>query len=141
MAERGLAVDHSTIARWVLTYAPVLNERIRSEMRHPGRSWRVDETYVRVAGQWTYLYRAVDSAGNTIDFLLSPKRDRIAAKGFLQLALWQAGQFRPRVINVDAHPAYPCAIEQLKRSGELGQRYRCQRAPKSGAGLQGSGRE
>jgi transposase-like protein len=62
MAERGLAVDHSTIARWVLTYAPVLNERIRSVMRHPGRSWRVDETYVRVAGQWAYLYRAIDSA-------------------------------------------------------------------------------
>ena len=94
-AECGLAVDHSTIARWVLTYTPVLNERIRSEMRHPGRSWRVDETYVRVAGQWAYLYQAIDSAGNTIDSLLSPRRDLIAAKGFLQLALWQAGQFRP----------------------------------------------
>jgi len=129
MAERGLAVDHSTIARWVLTYAPVLNERIRSEMRHPGRSWRVDETYVRVAGQWTYLYRAIDSAGNTIDFLLSPKRDLIAAKGFLQLALRQVGQFRPRVINVDGHPAYRSAIEQLKRSGELGPRCLCRRAP------------
>ena len=129
MAERGLAVDHSTIARWVLTYAPILNERIRSKMRHPNRSWRVDETYVRVAGQWTYLYRAIDSAGDTIDFLLSPKRDLIAAKGFLQLALWQAGQFRPRVINVDGHPAYPSAIEQLKRSGELGHRCQCRRAP------------
>ncbi len=70
MAERGLAIDHSTIARWVLRYAPVLNERIRPEMRQPNRSWRVDETYIRVAGRWTYLYRAVDSAGNTIDFLL-----------------------------------------------------------------------
>lgn len=129
MAERGLAVDHSTIARWVLTYAPVLNERIRCEMRHPNRSWRVDETYVRVGGQWTYLYRAIDSSGNTIDFLLSPKRDRIAAKGFLQLALSQVGHRRPRVINVDGHPAYPRAVEQLKRSGELGQRCRCRRAP------------
>jgi transposase-like protein len=55
MVERGLTVDHSTIARWVLRYAPVLNERIRSEMRNPNRSWRVDETYVRVAGKWTYL--------------------------------------------------------------------------------------
>jgi len=87
VAERSVAVDHSTIARRALTYAPLLNERIRSEMRHSGRSWRVDETYVPVAGQWTYLYRAIDSAGNTIDFLLSPKRDLIAAKGFLQLAL------------------------------------------------------
>jgi len=71
MVERGLTVDHSTIARWVLRYAPILNERIRSEMRHPNRSWRVDETYVRVAGKWTYLYRAIDSAGSTIDVLLS----------------------------------------------------------------------
>ena len=129
MSERGLAVDHSTIARWVLTYAPVLNERIRSEMRHPGRSWRVDETYVRVGGQWTYLYRAVDSAGNTIDFLLSPKRDRIAAKGLLQLALWQAGQFRPRVINVDGHSTYARAIADLKGRGELGRRCRCRPSP------------
>ena len=81
MAERCLSIDHSTIARWVLHYAPILNQRIRREMRRPNRSWRVDETYVRVAGKWTYLYRAIDSAGDTIDFLLSPNRDLIAAKG------------------------------------------------------------
>jgi IS6 family transposase len=97
-------------------------------MRHPNRSWRVDETYIRVAGKWTYLYRAIDSAGNTIDFLLSPKRDLIAAKGFLQLALCQVGQNRPRVINVDGHPAYSAAIDQLKRSGELGRNCRCRRS-------------
>jgi IS6 family transposase len=68
MTERGLTVDHSTLARWVLHYAPILEERIRREIRRPNRSWRVDETYIRVAGQWTYLYRAVDSAGDTIDF-------------------------------------------------------------------------
>ena len=129
MVERGLAVDHSTIARWVLRYAPVLNERIRAEMRRPNGSWRVDETYVRVAGQWTYLYGAIDSAGNTIDFLLSPKRDLVAAKGFLQLAVAQAGTRRPRVINVDGHPAYPAAIDALKRSGELGRNCRCRRSP------------
>ena len=82
MAERGLALDHSTIARWVLRYAAILNQRIRSQMRHANRSWRVDEIHVRVAGQWTCLYRAIDSAGNTIDFLLSPKHDLIAAKAF-----------------------------------------------------------
>src|SRR4028118_1939635 len=98
MAERRLTIDHSTIARWVLRYAPVLNERIRSEMRNPNRSWRVDETYIRVAGRWTYLYRAIDSAGNTIDFLLSPYRDAVAAKGFLQLAIAPAGRIQPRVI-------------------------------------------
>jgi transposase-like protein len=83
----GLSVGHSTIARWVLHHAPILERRIRREMRHPNRSSRVDETYVRVAGKWTYLYRAIDSAGDTIDFLLSPNRDLIAAKGFLRLAV------------------------------------------------------
>src|SRR5437764_13939736 len=125
MAERDLSVDHSTIGRWVLRYAPELNKRIRREIRRPNRSWRVDETYVRVAGQWTYLYRAVDSTGETIDFMLSPKRDAIAAKHFLQLALWRTGQIRPRVINVDGHAAYPQAIAKLKASGELGQHCRC----------------
>ena len=80
MAERGLAVDHSTIWRWVQRYAPILHQRLRREIRTPNRSWRVDETYIRVAGRWTYLYRAVDSAGETIDFMLSPDRDLIAAK-------------------------------------------------------------
>src|SRR5919112_6078396 len=65
MVERGVTVDHSTIARWVLRYAPVLNERIRSEMRNPNRSWRGDETYIRVARRGTYLYRAIDFAGKT----------------------------------------------------------------------------
>jgi transposase, IS6 family len=128
MAERGSVVDHSTIVRWVLHYAPILDQRIRREMRRPNRSWRVDETYVRVAGKWTYLYRAIDSAGNTIDFLLSPNRDLIAAKGFLQLALG-ATQIRPRVINVDGHPAYASAIEELKQSGELGRNCRCRPSP------------
>jgi transposase-like protein len=127
MAERGLSVDHSTIARWVLHYAPILNRRIRREMRQPNRSWRVDETYVRVAGKWTYLYRAIDSAGDTIDFLLSPNRDLIAAKGFLRLAL-SAGHIQPRVINVDGHPAYASAIGELKREGELGRGCRCRQS-------------
>jgi transposase-like protein len=83
MAERGLQVDHSTIGRWVLRYAPELHKRIRRDTRTPNRSWRVDETYVRVAGRWTYLYRAADSSGETIDFMLSPKRDAVAAKHFL----------------------------------------------------------
>jgi transposase, IS6 family len=128
MAERGVDVDHSTIARWVVYYAPLLNHLIRREMRNPNRSWRVDETYVRVAGRWAYLYRAIDSAGDTIEFLLSPHRDLIAAKGFLQLAL-SAGQVRPRVINVDGHPAYASAIDELTLSGELGRRCRCRPCP------------
>ena len=109
MAERNLSVDHVTIWRWVQCYAPVLNQRIRREIRPPNRSWRVDETYVKIAGCWAYLYRAIDSAGETIEFMLSPKRDLIAAKLFLRLAL-SGGAPHPRVINVDGHPAYASAI-------------------------------
>jgi transposase, IS6 family len=129
MAERGLNVDHSTIARWVLRYAPILNQRIRRHVRHVNRSWRVDETYVRVSGKWTYLYRALDSEGNTIDFMLSPYRDRISAKRILQLALWRVGHRRPRVINVDGHPAYPSVIAELKQTGELPNSCRCRPSP------------
>jgi transposase-like protein len=128
MAERGLSVDHVTIWRWVQRYAPVLNQRIRREIRRPNRSWRVDETYVKVAGNWAYLYRAVDSAGETIEFMLSPKRDLIAAKLFLRFALSGGGP-TPRVINVDGHPAYPSAIAELKESGELDRRCRCRTSP------------
>ncbi len=102
-------------------------KRIRREIRRPNRSWRVDETYVRVAGRWTYLYRAVDLAGDTVDFLLSLYRDRIAAKGFLQLALF--GRVRPCVITVDGHPAYPSVINELRRTGQLGLRCRCRCSP------------
>jgi transposase-like protein len=129
MAERGLSVDHVTIWRWVQHYAPLLNQRLRRELRQPNRSWRVDETYVRVAGNWTYLYRAVDSAGDTIDFMLSPKRDLTAAKLFLGLALSGTGRIRPRVMNVDGHPAYARAIAELKQSGDLGRRCRCRPSP------------
>lgn len=124
MAERNLTVDHVTIWRWVQRYASVLNQRIRREMRAPNRSWRIDETYVKVAGEWAYLYRAIDSAGETIEFMLSPNRDLIAAKLFLRLALSGGGP-APRVINVDGHPAYAGAVNELKRTGELGPRCRC----------------
>jgi transposase-like protein len=83
---------------------------------------------VKVAGAWAYLYRAVDSAGETIEFMLSPKRDLIAAKLFLRLAL-SGGAPPPRVINVDGHPAYPSAIAELKRSGELGRACHCRTSP------------
>jgi transposase, IS6 family len=127
--ERGLSVDHVTIWRWVQRFAPILNQRLRRELRRPNRSWRVDETYVRVAGQWTYLYRAVDSSGDTIDFMLSPKRDFTAAKLFLRLALSGSGGVRPRVVNVDGHPAYVRAIAELKDSRDLGRRCRCRPSP------------
>jgi transposase-like protein len=122
MAERGLSVDHSTIARWVLRYGPDLHKRIRRDTRLPNRFWRVDETFVRVVGKWTYLYRAVDSSGDTIDFMLSPKRDMVPAKHFLHLALRHSRPIRPRVIIVDGHPTYPLAIAELKANGALGRR-------------------
>jgi transposase, IS6 family len=128
MLERNLKVDHVTIWRWVQRYAPLLNQRIRREVRHPNRSWRVDETYVKVAGRWAYLYRAVDSVGETIEFMLSPRRDLIAAKLFLRLAL-SGRASPPRVINVDGHPAYAGAIAELKQTGELSRRCRCRTAP------------
>jgi transposase-like protein len=123
MAERNLNVDHVTIWRWVQRYAPELNRRCLPEVRRTNGSWRIDETYLRVAGKWSYLYRAVDSSGATIDFLLSSRRDAASAKRFLQKAL-QAHP-RPRVINVDGNPSYPKAIAELKKTGELGRRCRC----------------
>src|SRR5215472_4400063 len=129
MAERNLHVDHVTIWRWVQRYAPELDRHCRRELRPTNRSWRVDETYLRVAGKWTYLYRAVDSAGATIDFLLSAHRDACAAKRFFQKALRAPGHPRPRVINVDGNPAYPKVVAELKRERRLGRRCRCRTCP------------
>ena len=82
MAERGLSVAHTTIYRWVVTYSLELNQRCRSHLRSTNDSWRVDETYIKVKGDWKYLYRAIDSNGNSIDFLLTDHRDAPAAKKF-----------------------------------------------------------
>jgi transposase-like protein len=129
MAKLGVAVDHLTIWRWVQHYTPLLNQWLRRELRRPNASWRVDETYIKVAGDWTYLYRAVDSAGDTIGFMLSPKRDLTAARLFLRLALSGTSGIRPRVINVDGHPAYARAIAEWKQSGDLDRRCRCRPSP------------
>jgi IS6 family transposase len=115
----GLNVDHSTINRWVLDYAPELDRRCRTHLKPSNDSWRVDETYVKVKKQWKYLYRAVDSQGNTIDFLLTARRDAKAAKRFFIKALKASHTQKPRVINVDKNPSYPPAIEQIKKSNTL----------------------
>ncbi len=102
-----------------VTYGPELDQRCRPHLKPTNDSWRVDETYVKVKKQWKYLYRAVDSQGNTIDFLLTAKRDTKAAKRFFTKALKASHNQEPRVINVDKNPAYPPAIEQLKQSSIL----------------------
>ncbi len=129
MAERGLSVDHTTIWRWVQHYGPELNRRVRPELRRTGTSWRVDETYVRVAGHWVYLYRAVDSEGATLDFHLSENHDAAAAKRFFRRVLAAANHPRPRVINIDGNPSYPKVVQELKRERRLGRRCRCRTCP------------
>lgn len=114
MAERGVEVDHSTINRWVLKYAPELDKRIRPFLNLTNDSWRVDETYIEVRGVWKYLYRAVDSAGNTLDFMLRAKRDGKAAARFFRKVLKATHTQAPRVITVDKNAAYPVAMDRLK---------------------------
>src|ERR1700758_1395285 len=114
LAERGLSMDHVTVWRWVQRYAPELERRLRRHLKPTNDSWRVDETYVRVKGKWVYLYRAVDSAGATIDFLLSAKRDAAAAERFLTKALGGENHPAPRVINTDEYAGYPPAIAGLQ---------------------------
>ena len=118
-SDRGIQVDHTTLFRWIQAYATELEKRIRPHLRMTNGSWRVDETYIRVKGEWVYLYRAVDAAGQTIDFLLSPKRDAAAAKRFFRKALKQAHTVNPRTITVDKNAAYPIATKSMKQDGEL----------------------
>jgi transposase-like protein len=114
MAEREVEVDHSTINRWVLKYAPELDKRIRRHLNSTNDSWRVDETYIQVKGAWKYLYRAVDSIGNTLDFMLSAKRDGVAAARFFRKVLKAEHTQAPRVVTVDKNAAYPVGMEALK---------------------------
>jgi transposase, IS6 family len=106
---------------------PEMERRLHSRLKSTSDSWRVDETYIRVKGKWRYLYRAVDSTGATLDFLLSAKQDAAAAKRFLAKALGRANHPTPRVINTDKHAAYPPAIVQLKDEGVLEET--CQHRP------------
>jgi IS6 family transposase len=119
MLERGLKVDHTTIYRWVQAYSPEIEKRCKLRLRQTNDSYRVDETYIKVNGKWKYLYRAVDSQGNTIEFLLRAKRDAKAAKRFFRKALKGLHTTTPRVITVDKNPAYPAAINELKKEGIL----------------------
>ncbi len=122
MAERGIAMAHTTILRWVQHYSPEFEKRWNRYARSVGASWRMDETYISIKGEWMYLYRAVDKEGRTVDFFLSRNRDVNAAKAFLRKAIMQ--QRVPAKITLDAYAASHRAVAELKKSGELPRRVR-----------------
>jgi len=109
MRERGLEVHHSTVWRWVQAYAPEINKRIRPHLKMSGASYRIDETYIKVGKSCKYLYRAVDKEGQTIEFMLSAKRDISAAKRFFKKMMRADHRRLPFSISVDKHAAYPDA--------------------------------
>ncbi|HVG33725.1 MAG TPA: IS6 family transposase [Pyrinomonadaceae bacterium] len=110
MRERGLNVDHSTVFRWVQRYAPEINKRVRQHLKMSGSSFRVDETYIKVGKTCKYLYRAIDKGGQTIEFMLSAKRDVSAAKRFFKKLMRAEHRRLPFSISVDKNAAYPEAF-------------------------------
>ena len=117
MAERGVFVDHSTLHRWSIKILPVLAAAFRRRKRPVGISWRMDETYIKVAGQWKYLYRAVDKDGDTIDFLLRAKRDHAAARAFFERAIDLHGV--PEKITIDKSGSNTAAIVSIQADSGL----------------------
>jgi putative transposase len=109
MRERGVHVDHATMNRWVIKYSPQLEDAFHRRKRPVWVSWRMDETYIRVKGEWRYLYRAVDKHGQTIDFLLTEHRDKAAALRFLTQAIRRHGV--PETITIDGSEANEAAIK------------------------------
>ncbi|KTQ85423.1 transposase [Aureimonas ureilytica] len=119
MAERHLSVDHTTIYRWVQHFAPELDRRVQWCKPLQTKTWYVDETYVKVRGEWMYLYRAISDGGETLDFYLSQTRTTKAAKQFLSKALNRSPHHRPSVISTDKNRAYNEAIASLRKEGRL----------------------
>ena len=119
MAERGIAMDHSTVHRWVLHFSPILLERFNRKKHPVTRKWNLDETYVKVKGEWLYLYRSIDSNGDTVEFLFSRNRDLRAAKRFLRKALPRHG--RPERITIDGSQTNRTAIMQCDAESRLRQ--------------------
>ena len=107
LLERGYQVTHETVRTWEASFAPLLSERLRAKRRgRIGSSWHIDETYVKVAGRWCYLYRAIDGDGQLIDSMLSEHRDKHAARRFFR-GLVDVAEARPLRVTTDRHPAYP----------------------------------
>jgi len=111
MAERGVLVDHSSVHRWAQRMLPVLAKVFRRRKHPVGTSWRVDETYVLVGGQWKYLYRAVDKLGQTVDFLLTARRNLAAARRFFERAIDLHDA--PEKITIDKSGANAAAVQRL----------------------------
>ena len=118
MEERSLPMAHTTIMRWVRRYTPAFERRWQRFAIPAGRSWRVDETYIKVRGEWVYLYRAVDRSGQTEDFRLSRRRDVAAAKAFFSKAIKRQGS-AARTITLDGYAASHRAVREMKESGIL----------------------
>ena len=115
MEERGVFLDHSTINRWAIRFLPMLEKVFRRQYKRPvGLSWRMDETYVKVNGVWKYLYRAVDKEGKTVDFLLTAKRNKAAAKRFFEKAMNANGQ--PEKVTMDKSGANKAAMDEINAS-------------------------
>jgi transposase-like protein len=112
LTERGVQVDHVTIYRWVQRFTPLLAEAARPCRHAVGDRWQVDETYVKVAGQWRYVYRAIDQFGQVIDVFVSPRRDAAAARRFFQRAIGTMG-IAPVEVVTDHAPVYPAVLEEL----------------------------
>src|SRR5205085_9723660 len=117
MTERGVDLAHTTILRWVQRYVPEFEKKWSRFARPVGTSWRVDETYIRIRGEWNYLYRAVDKQSYTVDFLLSEHRDIAAAKHFFNKAIESYGT--PEKITLDGYAATHTAVQELKESAKL----------------------
>lgn len=119
LADRGVRVDHVSLHRWVQRFAPEIGRRVRPHLRASGRTWHVDETYIRVGGGWRYLNRAVDGAGRTVGFLLSAARDAAAARRFFSRALGRGRARAPRAVVTDRLASYRTALARLKHDGRL----------------------
>ncbi len=121
MAERGISLAHTTIMRWIARYVPEFEKRWNRFACRVDTSWRVDETYVKIKGKWTYLYRAVDKQGKTVDFLLRAKRDVAAAKAFFRRAFKSQGQL-PQKITLDGYQASHRAAREILGEHQRGKR-------------------
>jgi transposase-like protein len=127
MAERGISIDHSTIHRWVVHFAPLLLERFNRRKRTVTRKWHVDETYIKVRGQWMYLYRAIDSVGDTVEFWFSEQRDLPSAKRFFRKALARHG--RPDRVVIDGSQTNQEAVVFCDTTNRLQDRSRNRQKP------------